>query len=175
MNSPNDNLILIGYTQKPFGLFGEIKVQPATFDFDRYLTLTQVFFRKRKSEPAIPLEIRGSRADADTWYFKFKNMRTPESVAHLSGGQILIPTEERLELPDDMVYVSDLPGMLVIDENGDKVGSVVEVLEHGAQELIVVATPKKEIHIPWNDHFVKKIDKAKQLVEVDLSMLRNIL
>jgi 16S rRNA processing protein RimM len=96
-------------------------------------------------------------------------------VAHLSGGQLLIPAEERLPLPDDMVYVSDMPGMKVIDVTGETIGTVVEVLEHGAHDLLVVGTPKKEIHIPWNDHFVKKVDKATRTVDVDISMLGTIL
>jgi 16S rRNA processing protein RimM len=175
MTSPNDNLILIGYTQKPYGLFGEVKVQPTSFDFDRHATLTTVYFRKRGIEEPIKLEIRGSRADADSWYFKFKDLKTPESVAHLSGGQLLIPETEKLELPEDMVYISELPGMSVVDEKGEPVGTVVEVLEHGAGELLVVGTPKKDIHIPWNDHFVKKVDKTAKRVEVDLSMLRDML
>lgn len=175
MSSPNDNLVLIGYTQKPFGLFGEMKVRPTSFDFDRHATLTKVLFRKRAGEEPIVLEIRGSRADSECWYFKFKDLKTPESVAHLSGGQLLIPPEERLELPEDMVYVSELPGMTVIDEKGEAVGKVIEVLEQGASELLVVNTPRKDIHIPWNDHFVKKIDKVAKVVEVDLSMLRDLL
>ncbi len=175
MKSQNDNFVLIGYTQKPYGLFGEIKVQPTTFDFDRHATLSTVFFRKKDSDKPIELEIRGSRADSESWFFKFKDLKTPESVAHLSGGQLIIPAEERLELPSDMVYLSDVPGMKVVDEKGETVGLVIEVLEQGAQELLVVGTPKKEIHIPWNDHFVKKVDKATRIVEVDLSILRSIL
>ncbi len=175
MTSSNDNLILVGYTQKPYGLFGEMKVHPASFDFDRHATLSKVFFRKRAGDKPIALEIRGSRADADHWYFKFKDLKTPESVAHLSGGQLLIPEEEKLELPKDMVYLSDLPGMEVLDENGEVVGSVVEVLDQGATELLVIDTPKKEILVPWNDHFVKKVDKVARRVDVNLSMLRNLL
>jgi 16S rRNA processing protein RimM len=175
MTAPNDSLILIGYTQKPYGLFGEVKVQPTSFDFARHATLSTVYFRKRVTDAAMLLEIRSSRADADHWYFKFKDLKTPEAVAHLSGGQLLIPESDKLPLPEDMVYLSDMPGMQVIDINGESIGSVVEVLEQGAQELLVVATPKKEIHIPWNDHFVKKVDKVVRIVEVDLSMLRNIL
>jgi 16S rRNA processing protein RimM len=175
MSSPPDNLVLIGYTQKPYGLLGELKVRPATFDFDRHTQLSTVYFRKRDGAETETLEVRATRADADNWYLKFKDMRTPESVAHLSGGQLLIPAEERLELPDDMVYVSDVPGMIVIDEEGKKVGKVLEVLEQGTQELIVVGTGKKDLLIPWNDHFVKRIDKTARQVLVDISALRGIL
>jgi 16S rRNA processing protein RimM len=175
MNSPPDNLVLIGYTQKPYGLLGELKVRPASFDFDRHASLHTVYFRKRDGEEAQALEVRATRADGENWYLKFKDMRTPEAVAPLSGGQLLIAAEERLELPEDMVYVSDVPGMRVIDEKGEDVGKVLEVVEQGPQEMLVVGTGKKEILIPWNDHFVKRIDKAARQVHVDLSVIRGIL
>lgn len=175
MSAPSDDFILIGYTQKPYGLLGELKVSPASFDFDRHATLATVYFRKREGETPESLEVRSTRADGGHWYLKFKNMRTPETVARLSGGQLLIPASERLELPEDMVYLSDVPGMAVIDEEGKTIGKVAEVLEQGAQELLVVATGGQDMLIPWNDHFVKRIDKADRKVLVDISTLRGLL
>lgn len=175
MSETDDQYILIGYTQKPYGLLGEMKVSPTTFDLERHKSLSKIFFRKKLGDEIIPLEIRGTRADQDSWYFKFKDYKTPESIAEFSGGQLLIPIEERLLLPDDMVYVSELPGMKVVDEAGAEVGEVVEVLDQGASELLVIATGSKDIHIPWNDHFVKKIDKLKRIVDVDLTILRDVL
>ena len=175
MSSPPDNLVLIGYTQKPYGLLGELKIRPATFDFERHTDLATVYFRKREGAEVLALEVRATRADSDSWYLKFKDMRTPESIAHLSGGQLLIPSEERLELPEDMVYVSDVPGMIVMDEVGKKLGKVKEVLEQGPNELLVVATGKKDLLVPWNDHFVKRIDKVERVVHVDISTLRSLL
>ena len=170
-----EDFILIGYTQKPYGLVGELKVRPASFDFDRHADLDKVYFRKRAGEAPEELEVRATRADGEFWYLKFKDLRTPEAIARLSGGQLLIPASERRELPADMVYLSDVPGMEVFDETGAQVGAVVEVLEQGAGEMLVVGTGKKDFLIPWNDHFVKSIDKASRQVRVDLSALRGLL
>jgi 16S rRNA processing protein RimM len=175
MTPAPENLILVGYTQKPYGLFGELKIRPTTFDFDRHADLKTVWFRRGAGGEPQALEVRATRADGEFWYLKFKGMLTPEAVAGFSGGQLLIPAEERRELPEDMVYVSDVPGMAVVDEESKPVGSVVEVLEQGATEMLVVATGRKDILIPWNDHFVTRIDKAARIVHVDLSALRNIL
>lgn len=175
MSSPSDDFILIGYTQKPYGLLGELKVRPATFDFDRHSSLNTVYFRKKTGAEPLALEVRATRAEGENWYLKFKDLKTPESIAHLSGGQLLIPAEERLELPEDMVYVSDVPGMTVLDENSRELGKVLEVLEQGPNDMLVVGTAKKEILIPWNDHFVKLVDKANRQVKVDISALRDLL
>lgn len=170
-----DNLVLVGYTMKPYGLLGEVKVRPASFDPDRHTSLDKVFFKKKEDSDPEELEVRSSRADADTWYLKFKGLKTPESVAHLSGGFLFVAEEDTLELPEDMVYFSDLPGMKVLDEEGREVGTVAQVVDQGAQELISVRTGTKELLIPWNDHFVKRIDKVARTVLVDMSTLRGLL
>jgi 16S rRNA processing protein RimM len=102
-------------------------------------------------------------------------MKTPESVAPLSGGYLFIPEAERLELPEDMVYLSDVPGMQVFDEAGAEIGAVSEVVDQGAGELLKVRVGTKEMLIPWNDHFVKSVDKAARRVNVDISTLRGLL
>jgi 16S rRNA processing protein RimM len=175
MPTPNDNLILVGYTMKPYGLLGEVKVRPATFDPERHASLDKVWFKKREDSEPEELEVRASRADRESWYLKFKGLKTPESVAHLAGGYLFVSQEDSLELPEDMVFLSDVPGMKVVDEAGKDVGTVTEVLDQGAQELLSVRTGGKDLLIPWNDHFVLRIDKEKRIVEVDMSALRGLL
>ena len=172
--APHD-LILIGVVQKPYGLLGELKVKPETFDFDRHKKLKQVYFRKRHGEEVETLSVRATRADDRYWYLKFENFKTPEAVAHLSGCELCVSSEERLELPEGMVYFSDLPGMTVIDETGVKIGTVMEVMETGVLEYLMVRTAKGDIPVPWNDQFVKRIEVGAKTVEVDLSALRGTL
>lgn len=175
MTSPPDNLILVGYTLKPYGLLGEMKVRPESFDPERHASLSRVFFRKREGAETEALEVRASRADAEYWYLKFKGLKTPESVAHLSGGFLYVAEEDKAPLPEGMVFVSDLPGMRVLDEAGQELGKVAQVLDQGAQELLAVRVGTREILIPWNDHFVKFIDKQARVVHVDMSTLRGLL
>lgn len=175
MTTPSENLVLVGYTLKPYGLLGEIKVRPASFDPERHASLERVFFKKREGDEALEVEVSASRADGEFWYLKFAGMKTPESVIHLSGGLLLVAEEDQAELPEDMVFVSDLPGMSVVDEEGKDLGKVAHVLDQGAQELIAVRVGLKEILIPWNDHFVKRIDKEARVVHVDMTTLRGLL
>jgi 16S rRNA processing protein RimM len=172
MTLPTD-FTLVGILQKPNGLLGDMKVRPETFDFDRHLTLKRVFARGRTGE-VTELDVRATRADANFWYLKFEGYRTPESLIELCGQELLIDSAERLELPEGMVYFSDLPGMRVEDELGETAGEIIEVRETGSTEYLAVQTPKGEILVPWTDHFVKKIDKAARVVHMDLSGLRGV-
>jgi len=172
MTLPTD-FTLIGILLKPHGLLGEMKVRPETFDFDRHETLERVFARGRTGE-VTELKVRATRADAQNWFLKFDGYRTPESLIPLCGQELLIDSADRLELPEGMVYFSDLPGMIVHDETGALAGSIIEVRETGATEYLAVQTPKGEILVPWTDHFVIRIDKAARIVHMDLSGLRGV-
>ncbi len=181
MSSLPSDYTLVGVFLKPYGLLGEIKVRPETFDFERYKSLKKVFARGRTGE-ILELEIRAARGDDKSWYLKFEGMRTPEAVAELSGRELLIDSAERLELPEGMVYFSDIPGMKAVDERGEPAGELVEVREAGPTEYLVLRVaddsnpdkPWKEVLVPWNDHFVRKIDKAARTVHFDLSALRGV-
>ncbi len=171
---PND-LVLVGIIQKPYGLLGEVKVKPESFDFERHARLKEVYCLGRSDEEGNVMTVRGSRTDEKFWYLKFENHLTPESVIHLSGRRLMVRSEERLKLPEGMVYFSDLPGLLVFDETGEKLGEVSEVMETGAEAQIVVRTARGDVSVPWNANFVKRIDVATRRVEMDVSTLRGIL
>ena len=175
MSKTPDDVVLVGILQKPYGLLGEIKVKPETFDFERHEQLKKVHIRKRHGEVTETLNVRSTRADDRYWYLKFEDLKTPEAVAHLSGCELCVDATDRLELPQGMVYFSDMPGLNAIDEKGEPVGVIVEVIETGASEFLTVRTGKGDILVPWNDDFVKKIDLEAKTVEVDLSMLRGVI
>src|SRR3989338_1359808 len=116
---PKD-LVLVGWIQKPYGLLGEVKVKPESFDFGRHSKLKQVYCLGRGGDEAEALTVRASRADARFWYLKFEQHLTPESVAYLSGRRLMVGAGDRLALPEGMVYFSDLPGLPAFDEKGEK-------------------------------------------------------
>lgn len=172
-NLPSD-FILVGMIQKPYGLLGEVKIKPETFDFNRHETLKRVFARNREGE-VTELTVRANRADNLFWYLKFDDLRTPEAAAFLSGRELLIDAADKLELPEGMVYFSEVPGMAVVDELGNQAGEILEIRETGSIEYLIVKTASAEVPVPWNDHFVTRIDKAARVVHMDLSQLRGIL
>ncbi len=158
--------ICIGRILKPYGLVGEVKVEPSSFDLDRHEDLKKVFYRKSKLTPAQTLEVRGSRLHQEYWFLKFKGFRTPEKAKELSGCELLIHSEDRLPLPEDLIYISDLIGFDAVSEQGETIGPVTQVIENAANELILVDYKGKEITIPWVPGFVKEIQKSEKKVIV---------
>jgi len=169
------DLVLIGYIQKAFGLVGEVKVKPETFDLKRHGALEYVKVKLQGKDEIVPLKVLGSRDDGEHWFLKFSGLKTPEATAFLSGAELFVEAKDRLDLPENMVYFSDMIGLTVIDETAVAVGPITEVIDQAVQQLLRVDRDGKELLIPWNDHFIKRIDLEKKEVHADLSPLRGVL
>ena len=73
------------------------------------------------------------------------------------------------ELPEGVYYIADLIGMTVQDENGEKIGTIKEVLQTGANDVYVVRREeKKDLLIPVIEDAVKGVDLEKRTVTVTL-------
>ena len=46
-------MVLVGYTRKPFGLTGEMKVKPESFDLNRHEQLKEVVFQKTQNSKKV--------------------------------------------------------------------------------------------------------------------------
>jgi 16S rRNA processing protein RimM len=178
-----DDMVLVGYTQKPFGLIGELKVKPESFDLNRHELFKEVFFKKTMSSEAIKLEVSSSRIQNRSWLIKFKGYKSPESVKEYSGGMLFVSKDQRLPIPENQVYVSDVKGCTAIDLEGNVIGRIMEIQEHANQDILVIARESKmhsavgknsSVLVPWNHIFVKKVDTEKKIMIIDFSQLEGL-
>ena len=91
-----------------------------------------------------------------------------DTAKSLNGFQIKIRRDLLPEKNGDDFYFNDLLG-LKVTENGVVLGSVLDVMETAAHDILVVMTEdNQEILIPIVDNFVKKIDFENNNIEVEL-------
>ncbi len=169
-----DSLIIIGQVIKPFGLTGELKVKPETFDIERHSLLKSVQFKKHPKSSIIELQITKSRIMSSNWLINFKGYNTPETAKALSGGLIYILSRERLPLPEGKIYHSDAIGMQVFNTSGDIMGTITNVLDQTHQKLLEVTKGSKVHMVPWNNQFVKAIKTKDKAFFIDYSMLEGL-
>jgi len=99
---------------------------------------------------------------------KLEGVDNKDDSVRLSGKQVFLPLSDLPSLPDDEYYLHDLEGMEVIDDHQGSLGQVQKVLDYSNNPLLEVNEGKDEVLIPINDLFVKKVDKAKNQIFVDL-------
>ena len=93
---------------------------------------------------------------------------TDRDVAReLIGADIEIYRSQLQELPPGEYYWDDLLGMQVINQQGMVLGNLKEILETGANDvLVVVGQGRYLIPMIWN-MYVMGVDQQKGIIEVD--------
>ena len=139
-----DDRIAIGKIVKPVGLRGEVKVLPWTDFPDRFAKLRRVFVRK-EGESESELEIVRTRGHGGAVLIQFAGIATPEAADRLRDGELLIPKQEAMPLPEGTYYTFELIGMEVVTEDGEHVGRLSDVWRMPAHDVYVVEREGKEI------------------------------
>ncbi len=100
---------------------------------------------------------------------KFCGRDRPEEVEELIGGDVQVSEDQRVLLPQDSYYHSDLIGCKV-QENEEVLGGVTGILETGAAgcNLVVSGADGGEFMVPLVRKFVLKVDLEKKVIQVDL-------
>lgn len=90
-----------------------------------------------------------------------------ERVAYLTNCDIAITKEQLPDLPADEFYWHQLMGMKVINQKGELLGTVCEMMPTGANDVLIV-TGEKRFLIPYlPGRTVINVDTQQQTIEVD--------
>ena len=161
--------IKVGFTRKPHGIKGEIKLQIE----DRYLedvlnTEILLVELKGKHLPFFIMDIRGE----NTIIAKLEDIDTPEKAGELTNKSIflrpqdIIPEDER----EIEVYISPFEqteGFSVYDID-TLIGVVGEIVEYPQQLMASITYESRTILIPLNETFLVKIDRKEKKIVMDL-------
>ena len=97
---------------------------------------------------------------------KLKGIDTPEQ-ATLLRGQVVCIDRSAVKLPAGTVFIADLIGCRVIDEEGREIGKIKDVLTMPSSDVYVIEGEHKYM-IPSVKEFVREINVAEGYVRVHL-------
>jgi len=125
--------LVVGKLRHPHGLRGEILMEVIT-DFPERL---QPGFEVFIGEEHRPERIRSRRAHGQGLLVAFDGYTTPETVGELRNALVYVPTASRPALPPGEYYHHQLLGLHVIEENGNELGRLAEILLPATDEVIL--------------------------------------
>jgi len=112
-------------------------------------------------------------SDKKSW-IKFEGCQKREDTDNLIGLNFSIPRSEFTPLIENEIYLADVIGAKVLDENRKIIGSVIDIMSLPAQNVVVVKTKKGEVLIPYVDAHILLFDKEeKNLIVKDVEGLWN--
>lgn len=142
------------------GIQGEIKILPWA-DSPEFLLDFKTLYLNGK-----PYSVLSSRVHKTCVLAKLQGIDTPEQ-ATLLRGQVVSVDRSGLSLPEGTVFIADLIGCRVIDEEENEIGKVKDVLTMPSSDVYVIEGKKKYM-IPAVKEFVREINVAEGFVRVHL-------
>ena len=159
-------LVNIGTIVGTHHLNGAVKVSSVFQDLD--IIKNEKVLLEKKDEKKVCTIKSIKRINAKKILIEFLESVNIDTAKSLNGFQIKIRRDLLPEKNGDDFYYNDLLG-LKVTENGVFLGSVLDVMETAAHDILVVMTEdNQEILIPIVDNFVKKIDFENNNIEVEL-------
>ena len=159
--------IAIALIVKARGIRGEVSAEILTDFPERFSSTTSV----RVALPDVQYQevIQSARFHKGRVLLKFRGRERPEQVRELIGGEVRIPLEERMPLPEGAFYESDLLGLRV-EQKGRNLGVVAELFRTGAEgvNLVIRDRNHRELMIPLARAFVRDVDLDRGVIQVDL-------
>ena len=159
----------VGVIASTHGLSGEVNVFPTTQDPERFKKLKKVTLHTQKGEE-IQLDVVSSRFFKKFVIVKFKQFNNINEVEKFRGCELTIDRKDAIKLEKGEYYCADLIGLVIVDEEGNELGTLTEILQTGANDVYEMTRKDSEdkIYIPAIRDCVKEInvDEGKIVIHV---------
>ena len=157
--------LVVGFLRRAHGLRGEMIMDLHT-DFPERLHSGRKLF---VGEEHKPVTLSGVRPHAKGMLVKLKGVETPEDAALFRNQWVYVKATDVPSLPEGKLYQHELFGFTVVDENGNTLGELVEIIETGANDVYVVRNESgKEILLPAIPAVILETDPVRRLMRVHL-------
>ena len=142
-----EQFLRVGVISSTHGVRGEVKVFPTTDDSARFEELETVILNTGKE--STELKIEGIKFSKKQVILKFKGYDSINEIEKYKGMDLWIPRENAVPLGENENFIADLLGMTVAADTGETLGTLVNVIQTGANDVYVVKdAQEKEILLP---------------------------
>lgn len=162
-----EQLLRVGVITSPHGLRGEVKVYPTTDDRERFLDLKTVILDTGRGTEE--LRIEHVKFQKNLVLLKFCGIDDINLVEPWRNKDLLITREQAVTLDEDENFIVDLIGLTVVTDTGEHLGSMMDVLRTGANDVYCVRTNDgRELLLPATKECILDVDLETQTMKVHL-------
>jgi 16S rRNA processing protein RimM len=157
-------MVVMGRVRAPHGIKGWIKVQPFTQEVDGLLAYPE-WWLGRNGDWSL-YRIAEAAVHGDIVVARLAGFEDREAAAVLKGAEVAIPRPALPESREGEFYWNDLLGVEVLNVRGESLGRIAQLLETGANQVLVVRG-EKETLIPFIKDVIVNVDLGGRRVLVD--------
>ncbi len=154
--------LAIGRLRSAHGVRGEITLEPWT-DFPERIKKGSLLYLGDDHQEVIVDSVRGKD---QLLILGLKGYEVRETVNVLRNSIVFTKTSSMPALPKGQYYQHQLIGLQAVNENGSDIGTVREILETGANDVLVIDTPGGELLVPIIKEVVLSVDIQAGLIRL---------
>ena len=156
--APVDRVRLtIGTILAPNGVRGEFKARLQTDDPAHLLTIKRLYL----GDETIPRTVLGVRLHDGNALIRLQGISTPETVERFRGTPLRIRGTDARPLAENEYFLYQIIGLDVFDESGNRLGQVTDLMETGANHVLVVSPDDgTDILLPSHPDVIISMDPA---------------
>lgn len=160
----NRDFYYLGTLTRPFGLKGELCAFFDTDNPEHYVNLDAVFIETENDY--IPYLIEKLRYCGNNQFIlKFQNVDL-NSAKLLIHSDLYLPMSDLPKLTGNRFYFHEVIGFQVIDEEKGDIGICHDFIELSNNPIMQVMKNRKEILIPVNQQFIRKVDRTNKILYI---------
>lgn len=162
----------IGVIASTHGIRGEVKVFPTTDEIKRFKKKMEVILDTGEEEKLLTVE--GVKFVKQFVILKFQGIDSINDIEPYKGKSLYVTRKNAIPLGEDEYYIADLIGITVMEDNGQLLGTLKEVIVTGANDVYEIMLPEgKSLLIPAIKDCILKVDlEAGQMTVHVLEGLR---
>jgi len=164
--------VIVGKIVNTCGLKGEVKViNSSNFKKNKYKKNSVLLVVNEENNINLSLTVTSFRENDKFVYLKFKEINSIEEAEALKESYLMINGEGLQSISEDDFYHYELLNMEVY-YNNELIGSISEISDNGAQDLLRVKGKDINVLIPFVNEFVDSVDvENKKIVLKNLEGL----
>jgi 16S rRNA processing protein RimM len=159
------DFVAVGKISGVVGLKGEVRVTRWTDFPDRFSSLKHLWIGPDdvNVREFVVERIRESRRDT---VLKLGSVESRSDAEKLRNHLLLIPDNEVMKPPEGSFLVDDVLGMMVVTEEGKRVGTIRDILRLPSNDLWEIDTGTRLISVPAVKEFIRKVDIPTKTVVI---------
>lgn len=164
--APEPRFLTVGQVVGAHGVRGELKVEIMSDDPERFAGLQRVFLGADDEDP-LACRVESTRLHGGYVLIKLEGCDDRTAALAQCDALLFVPLEEAIPLAEGEYYEHQIVGLEVWTPAGEFLGTVVDILYTGANEVYVVQDEStgRQILLPAIEEVVQAIDlEAGRLV-----------
>jgi 16S rRNA processing protein RimM len=144
--------VAVGRVGAPWGIHGDLKVQPLTDFPERFRPGAVLWLRGHR------YEVLRSRRSRGLFYLGLSGVESRDAAQKLGGSLLEVPDTELTPLPEGQYYQFQVIGLEVCTPDGERLGRVADILSTPSNDVYIVRGGPKELLIPAIEDVVIEVD-----------------